>query len=88
MRPVGALIVRGFVELGRLFGVLGGSTIRWVDRTDWATPGRAGLRPELPARGITIGWVVAVLAGTPDVGINPDGCGGFTEGMVPDAGGV
>lgn len=88
MRPVGTLVERGLVPVPRLFGALGGSTIRWVDRTDCATPGRAGLRPELPARGIIIGWVVAAPAEIPDAGISPDGWGGFTEGMVPDAGGV
>ena len=74
-RPVGALIERGLVELTRALGlgVLGGSTIRWVERTDCATPGRAGFNPELPARGITIGWVVAVPADIPDAGINPAG---------------
>ena len=89
MRPVGALVaVRDLVPVIRLFGALGGSTILWVDRTDCATPGRAGLRPELPARGITIGWVVTEPADIPDAETNPDGCGGFTKGMTPDAGGV
>jgi hypothetical protein len=73
MRPVGAFMVRGFVAFGRLLGALGGSTIRWVERTDWATPGRAGLRPELAARGITIGWVVATPDDIPVAGINPAG---------------
>ncbi|HUB67259.1 MAG TPA: hypothetical protein VL981_07235 [Candidatus Methylacidiphilales bacterium] len=73
-RPVGGLVaVSDFVVLGRLFGALGGRTIRWVDRTDCAMPCRAGLRPELPARGMTIGWVVAAPDGIPDAGINPAG---------------
>lgn len=88
MRPAGTLVERGFVAVGRLLGMLGGSMIRWVDRTDCATPGRVGLRPELPARGITIGWVEMEPAGIPDAGTNPDSCGGFTKGMAPDAGGV
>ena len=88
IRPVGVFIERGFVALGRALGVLGGSTIRWVERTDCATPGRAGFRPELPARGITIGWVVAVPVEIPVAGINPEGCGGLTDGILPAAGGV
>ena len=88
MRPVGAFIESDLVALVRVLAVLGGSTIRWVERADCATPGRAGFRPELPALGITIGWVVAVPADIPEVGINPDGWGGLTEGAATGAGGV
>jgi hypothetical protein len=73
IRPVGAFVGRGFVAFGRLLGALGGRTIRWVDLTDWLTPGRAGLRPELPARGMTIGWVVPTPDEIPVAGISPDG---------------
>lgn len=88
MRPVGIFAERDFVEVGRLLGALGGSTILWVDRTDCDAPGRVGFRPELPVRGITIGWVVTEPAGIPDAGTIPYGCGGFKEGIEPDAGGV
>ena len=36
---------------------------------------------------MTIGCVVAVLAGMPEVGIKPEGCGGLTAGMGPEPGG-
>ena len=88
MRPVGTAIERGLVALGRALGALGGRTIRWVERTDWATPGRAGFRPDVPARGIIIGWVVATPDDIPDAGTKPEACGGLTGGMVPEAGGV
>ncbi len=85
-RPLEAPIERGLVILGRLLELVG-RTIRCVERDDCATPGRLGLRPD-PPRGMTIGCVVAALAGRPEVGIKPDGCGGLTAGMGPELGGV
>jgi hypothetical protein len=72
MRPVAPPVVSGFVLLGREPGGVG-KTIRCVERVDWPVPGRDGLRPVCPVRGMDIGWVVAVPAGMGVAGIKPVG---------------
>jgi hypothetical protein len=87
IRPVETGTERGLVGFGLPPGLLEGSTIRWVDLDDCATPGRAGLRPPPTALGITIGCVVAAPACFPLVGIRPAGWGGLTAGIVGALGG-
>jgi hypothetical protein len=85
IRPAAAAIDNDFVLFDLAPGGVG-NTIRWVDRVDCPTPGRAGFRPVCPVRGIAIGCVVAVPGGTTPA-IKPVGCGGFTEGKEPELGG-
>ena len=44
--------------------------------------------PNVPVRGIDMGWVVAVPKGFIEAGIKPVGCGGLTAGKEPVPGGV
>lgn len=86
IRPLDVPMLIGLLELVRAPGGVG-RTIRCVDLVVCAAPGRIGLRPEVLLRGMGIGCVVAVPAGT-EAGIKPVGCGGLTVGKAPPPGGV